>query len=566
MGHHTMLAWVGAAVALVAPGSLADGFALPGPAVSWVTQLPPVVPAIPAYPGNGGIAREPWGFSIFNDLIQVDLVVGPGIGWRGVASACMVGQELAMEPGPVFAVRLGAEWVGSDRVAVGDCSLRQEGDVSILVVPWDGRPAGLPVLGTLGVSVGEDDAVRFRLDISHAGDAAVHAGLEFPLLRGLRIGSADGTWCFHPERGGLGIRLAPDVEARRGPDFPLQVMGVFSAAGGGLSVGTESDALEDGVWGMRKTDFGVDMGIRREIGALSPGQSTRLAPLVLRAHTGDWRRAFGLYREWLQNRQPAQHGRAEWASRVFAGLGVTPSEARGAADSGDLAAVLTSGRRRLGRVDYLHVVGSGSGNSAEGVAERFPHDLAAAAIDLALCPPASTGSSAVGRGIPVDFLRFAAPRLRLLRRLDEPALRGENWNAVANPLFNGEGYWIAAADARAVDETVERFLQRAVEILHAHAEAFGSAAVEPLVETASPTLLANRFGAVPGTVVWTVLNTGSGSHEGPVLRLRHRRGTVYREAFAAVEIVPEIAKGTAVLSLSLPPGGMACVVAAPENP
>ena len=66
-------------------------------------------------------------------------------------------------------------------------------------------------------------------------------------------------------------------------------------------------------------------------------------------------------------------------------------------------------------------------------------------------------------------------------------------------------------------------------------------------------------------VVWTLFNAQFRTYRGACLRVPHRPGTRYTDAFAAAPIQPHIQDGQATLSVTLGPRGVGCVVASSTN-
>lgn len=282
-----------------------------------VPTLPPAVPAIPAYPGNAVIRKEAWGYVVANDLIQLDLGVSPGITVRGLASACLGDLPVHVAPGPLFEVGVDDTVVGSDRLSVGSAAVAHEGDLWRLGVPVDGSSAGIPVLGRLLVTVGDADGIRLELDLRSSAAQPMTPTLRFPVLRDVQLGTAAATWYLYANRGGV-ISAAPArFREPSGGSYPLQVMSVFSPRGGALGLFTEDTADVYRFWELTKDNDGVDLALdvwRREV---APGEPLESVPVVLRAHTGDWRQSLRLYREWAQTWYRPQVPRKDWFRKSF---------------------------------------------------------------------------------------------------------------------------------------------------------------------------------------------------------------------------------------------------------
>ena len=134
------------------------------------------------------------------------------------------------------------------------------------------------------------------------------------------------------------------------------------------------------------------------------------------------------------------------------------------------------------------------------------------------------------------------------------------WERLKYPFFNGEGYWLGGGTSNTYSDDAHEFLRKAFAILNEYEDAFCSDAVEPLVSTLRPTVYANRFGGKRHTV-WTLFNAEYRTFRGDCLRVPHKPGTRYVDAFSGQELRTRVEQGQAILGLELRPRGVGCVVA-----
>ena len=97
------------------------------------------------------------------------------------------------------------------------------------------------------------------------------------------------------------------------------------------------------------------------------------------------------------------------------------------------------------------------------------------------------------------------------------------------------------------------------------ADCFASLRPEPLVATEAGALYANEFPG-DGRTAWTLFNARFSSYRGPVLRVEHRPGDTYYDAWNHKPLVPEIRDGRATISVGLDPQGLGCVVRTHRDP
>ncbi|MBN2450646.1 MAG: hypothetical protein JXR77_09665 [Lentisphaeria bacterium] len=677
-----------------------------------VFALPPPALPITAYPGNGGITAEAFGYAVFNDLIHLELGTGSGLTVRGVETACLVGRDAALRAGPLFEVDLGDGAVGSDRWVPGRGELTRDGDVARLVLPLDGREAGVPLTGELLVTLGDADGIRLELDLVNASDRVLRPEVRFPILRDVCLGTAAETWYLYARRGGVIGRAPARFRDLYGGMYPLQVMSVFHPEGGALGLYTEDTVGVPRFWELSKDEGGVDLSLctwRREV---QPGEHLDRVPVVLRGHTGDWRRSLAIYREWAKGWYVPRVARKDWFRRVFYYQQTNAwTRLRDATGAWRVAEEVSRYRDTFGCLDYLHIFDFGESRTYGRVGDYSHYDELgglealrqavatiremgvrtglyiegylcdergvwgrenAAKYDIRredgspllwpgaptehmMCPDASgwrehlaatyrrvagelgpdgmyidqfgflntwktCWSREHGHPVPwpplrgegrtlaairdavpaeiatlteevpndlhatlqdgalaysvtsadpgasphrVHLFRFLFPDFKTFQLVQYNHFLDGGWELLKYPFFNGEGYWLHGPTQETYCEEALVFLRDAFRVLHTYSDAFCSEDVEALAPTECPTVFANRFGS-GDTVVWTLFNGGYSTYRGPVLRVRHRRGAVYRDAFTGAVIEPEVARGQALLRCTLAPRGVGCLAASRE--
>jgi len=158
----------------------------------------------------------------------------------------------------------------------------------------------------------------------------------------------------------------------------------------------------------------------------------------------------------------------------------------------------------------------------------------------------------------VNLTRFVWPDFKTFEIIRCDAPLGDDVESVWRIFFNGEGIWLEGEEDAWFTPRVLAAIRRTHGILRKYRDAFTSAGVRPLVPTLQEGVVANRF-ATRGTTVWTVLNYTQSPIAGPVLRVKHRRNTIYHNAITGTVLRPTTIDGCDSLSLSLEAERVGCI-------
>jgi hypothetical protein len=158
----------------------------------------------------------------------------------------------------------------------------------------------------------------------------------------------------------------------------------------------------------------------------------------------------------------------------------------------------------------------------------------------------------------VNLQRFAFPDFKTFQLIYYVPLEHGNWYLLKYPFFDGDGYYLTESCIDA-DDHAREFQKRVYALQHAHADAFTSADVEPLVPTELPNLFANRFSA-PGKTVWTLFNANYRTARGKLLTVPHVDDRSYHDAWHDRPIPANVADGRAELNLEIGPRSVGCIV------
>jgi len=330
------------------------------------TETPPVQELPRPAPVPGDLPRAPatvapteGGFICDSGLLRMELRTEGGISLRSLQARCPGGDQMAVEPGPLFELGAGETLLTSEQIAVGEPIVAEAEDGGrTLTVPIDGRPGGVPIAGDLVVTVGGSDDIGLWLDIAHVGEEPIVPVVNFPLVGGLHIGAPEDTWYLYCRKGGLVSNRPTRQRNHYGGEHPLQVSDAFNPElGGGLALLTYD--LDDiyRTWGLSKDEAGVHWRMEYFGREHQPGERIEVAPTALRAHAGDWRRALAIYSEWAHSWYRPQVPRKPWFQGVFYYQQVTAWGVLRDRATGEWHTAETIERFRdwFGRLDYLHI-------------------------------------------------------------------------------------------------------------------------------------------------------------------------------------------------------------------
>ncbi|HUT90156.1 MAG TPA: DUF6259 domain-containing protein [Thermoguttaceae bacterium] len=158
----------------------------------------------------------------------------------------------------------------------------------------------------------------------------------------------------------------------------------------------------------------------------------------------------------------------------------------------------------------------------------------------------------------VNLQRFALPDFKTFELIYSVPLENGNWYLLKYPFFNGDGYYLKGT-CLLTDEHSRAFYRRAFRVQHAHADAFTSTDVEPLVRTEVPNLFANRFSTQKKTV-WTLLNANYRTLRGKLMAVEHRDGAQYFDCWNERPVDATAVGDRAELRFEIGPRSIGCIV------
>ncbi len=164
------------------------------------------------------------------------------------------------------------------------------------------------------------------------------------------------------------------------------------------------------------------------------------------------------------------------------------------------------------------------------------------------------GDDRLGR-VFTDVYRFAFPKLVQLAL--PMAMRNLSWHPQKFLFFNGEAIYDSFWDneeSAGLDFTVHAF-----KLKKKYADCFTSDTPETMIETLSPAICANKFPAENRTL-YTIYNRAYTTYRGKALRVPHKPGNIYYDAWNECIIDADICGEWAELPLEVHAQQMGCVV------
>ena len=206
----------------------------------------------------------------------------------------------------------------SDKVSVGKTTADNSGAIKKLTVSFDASSAGVPWEGVFTVTVDQlSSGIVMDLAAEYTGTETLESSFNFPLVNDISIDNSSDTWCLWMQRGEFFVKGNLEWMNFTG-HYCSQFTDAFNP-GTGVGVMLMTMAKDDPMrlWRMNKTDDGVDWDIAYCERFYAPEEKFAAAPSMLRLHSGDWRNAFNIYKDWLYSWYTPLVPRKKWFQEVF---------------------------------------------------------------------------------------------------------------------------------------------------------------------------------------------------------------------------------------------------------
>lgn len=125
-----------------------------------------------------------------------------------------------------------------------------------------------------------------------------------------------------------------------------------------------------------------------------------------------------------------------------------------------------------------------------------------------------------------DIYRFAFPKI--VQLILPMAMRNKSWQPLKATFFNGEAIYDSFWDAE--ESRGRSFMAKSFRIKKEYADCFSSDYPETMIESVSDAICVNKYPG-DGRCMYTLFNRSYHTYEGTVLKLRHKEGRRYVDAW-----------------------------------
>ena len=243
--------------------------------------------------------------------LQARFDTAAGLKWSRLCAAVSQDQ-LACAACPVFEVEMAGRRLDAEDWSLEKMEVIGAGRRFLL------RNAKARLAARVECVPGHGDELLLRMTLTNTGDSPVTATLHFPMLRGVRIGSATETCYLFGKRGGIINSANVRYREPLGEAHPLQVDGFFSSAGLALACLTHDTVAQHHFIDFAKTVEGGEWHPEYVERDIAPGGSFTATEAALVLCDGDWRAILAAYTGWLKTWFRPAGARKPWFERAFA--------------------------------------------------------------------------------------------------------------------------------------------------------------------------------------------------------------------------------------------------------
>ena len=272
-----------------------------------------------------------------------------GLVHRALGARCVAGPA-----SPLFAVGVGKDAAAQAAFSLESATLLPDGSGA-----WLTYRSSQPALEVaVSLSVGEQPRLSCQMSVRNLDQGEVVVWPRGPHFL-LAIGRPQDMWYLIPASASILSCRPIDYSAwYSGAGVSLQFLDAYSPRlGGGACLLVRDLESREKCYRLRKSGSGVAMELAYQQRSLAPGETYQLPPVDLWLHTGDWRAAWGRYREWSQSWYRPLAPRPQWWREVFNFrqrflYWLDPMVEEGGYR---LGAALAEAEREFGGCEYLHL-------------------------------------------------------------------------------------------------------------------------------------------------------------------------------------------------------------------
>ncbi|MAE66573.1 MAG: hypothetical protein CMJ18_20070 [Phycisphaeraceae bacterium] len=249
-----------------------------------------------------------------NGIIAAQVNVTDGLRWSHLGSP--VHGDVALDASPVFAIRQGFEWIGSDRWHVAGTEVVDDG----VRINLEYRKQDTHLSATLSIVTTEDRRIRMGLSLVNSAGEPFQGRVRFPILEGVKLGPLDDTWYYFPGSSGAAMinHVPVDVYASHGAGHPHQVDSFFNPKRGFALTLLSNDLKGQFHWyDVGKAEDGGWYRLEYLEKRLERGATWELPECIVSISPGDWRESFRQYRQWVGTWYRPKPAAQDWYTRSF---------------------------------------------------------------------------------------------------------------------------------------------------------------------------------------------------------------------------------------------------------
>lgn len=224
--------------------------------------------------------------------------------------------------------------------------------------------------------------------------------------------------------------------------------------------------------------------------------------------------------------------------------------------------VVSSNLQVTQEADMLKYIRSNLANDKVNYIEEMPTDVTTQSIDGSFSYSIWKCRDSVSHNPAcVNLFRFALPNYKMfeLYKVDNPV--GNDTTGVKFIFFNGEGIWLEGPlnDSGWYPDEVRKLIRKTYSILIQNKEAFRSNDAIPLYPTLNDSVYSNYFPSERRSI-WTFYNASQKKYSGDILKILHRSGSIYYDAWNSKALNVEIINGYAIIKIDINSKDIGCVI------
>lgn len=158
------------------------------------------------------------------------------------------------------------------------------------------------IIFKVSADIGRENSLKWELEVENLSDVEFKKGIIFPYISGVDFGNASDNWYFVPKYQNLESNETFFMYEESAPSFPMQFLDVFSKdAQAGVAFTTEEKRLVTRKYGLEKKDGNIEFYVEYPIiyGDIGVKEKISTSPTVITCHEGTWKKAYEIYKTWL---------------------------------------------------------------------------------------------------------------------------------------------------------------------------------------------------------------------------------------------------------------------------